>query len=247
MPDRLTDTTRFYDLLDRLAQRVGGPRLLKDCHGRMNWPQRGVYFFYELGEDRSWSGSGPRVVRVGTHAITHPRRGSGTKLWTRLNQHKGVDMSAEANQRGSIFRKILGVPLAKKDSIPLPRSWNVGSSASAASQRLGMTREQVRREEAELGRHVSHYIRHMPFLWLNVDDPPGPNSQRAHIERSAIALLSGYGRATGDRPSSAWLGHLSDRERVRLSGLWNNNHVDEVYDPQFLDALQRRIETTSPL
>ena len=69
MPDRLADTVCFYSLLDRLAQRVGGPRLLKDCHGRMSWPQRGVYFFFETGESRSWSGSGPRITRVGTHAL----------------------------------------------------------------------------------------------------------------------------------------------------------------------------------
>ena len=225
MPDQLADTVRFYSLLDRLAQRVGGPRLLKDCHGRMAWPQRGVYFFFEAGENRSWSGSGPRVVRIGTHAITD---GSKSRLWGRLNQHKGIDLSANANQRGSIFRKILGIALARQETIPLPTSWNVGSSASAAAERLGMSREQVRREEAELGRHVSQYVRHMPFLWINVDDPPSPDSQRAYIERNSIALLSGYGTRTADNPSQRWLGHHSDRERVRLSGLWNNNHVDEA-------------------
>ena len=247
MPDRLSDTIRFYTLLDRLTQRIGGPRLLKDSNGRMNWPQRGVYFFYEPGENRSWSGSGPRVVRVGTHAINHPKSGSGTKLWTRLNQHKGISESADANQRGSIFRKILGVPLAKQEGIPVPRSWNVASSASAAAKRIGITTEQVRRDEAELGRHVSRYIRAMPFLWINVDDPPSPNSQRAHIERNSIALLSGYNRSAADKPSSGWLGHQSDREKVRQSGLWNNNHVDDDYNSSFLNTLERCIESTRPL
>ena len=49
MADRISDTNRFYELLDRLSELAGGPRVLKDCHGGMNWPARGVYFFYEAG------------------------------------------------------------------------------------------------------------------------------------------------------------------------------------------------------
>ena len=49
MPDRLVDTG-FYNLIDRLTQRVGGPRLLDNCNGRMAWPQRGVYFFFEASK-----------------------------------------------------------------------------------------------------------------------------------------------------------------------------------------------------
>ena len=58
MTERLADTIRFYELLDRLAMRVGGPRLLRSCHGKMEWPTRGVYFFYEGGESRSGTGDG---------------------------------------------------------------------------------------------------------------------------------------------------------------------------------------------
>jgi hypothetical protein len=41
-----------------------------------------------------------------------------------------------------------------------------------------------------------------------------------------------------DASSSAWLGRVCDRERVRDSGLWNNRHVDKDYDPAFLDKLR---------
>lgn len=40
-------------------------------------------------------------------------------------------------------------------------------------------------------------------------------------------------------PSSGWLGHFCNRERVKKSGLWNQNHVEEAYNPGFL----RRFET----
>ena len=55
------------------------------------------------------------------------------------------------------------------------------------------------------------------------------------------ALLNGHRETALDPPSVGWLGHFSDRCRVRRSGLWNNNHVDENYTPSFLDAMQRRI------
>ena len=32
----------------------------------------------------------------------------------------------------------------------------------------------------------------MPFLWLAIDDGPGAESLRGHIERNAIALLSSF-------------------------------------------------------
>jgi hypothetical protein len=77
----------------------------------------------------------------------------------------------------------------------------------------------------------------MPFLWLAIGDEAGPDSVRGHIERNAIALLSNYKKHPLDPASEAWLGHRSDRERVRSSGLWNSNHVDESYDPAFLERL----------
>jgi hypothetical protein len=67
--NRHADHVRFYEILGSLEQALGGKRVLKDCDGRMVWPDRGVYFFFEPGETRSDAGSGPRVVRVGTHAL----------------------------------------------------------------------------------------------------------------------------------------------------------------------------------
>ena len=76
----------------------------------MRWPQRGVYFFRESSEDRSDTGSDPRIVRVGTHAL---KDGSGTKLWTRLSQHKGHPSTGGGNHRGSVFPGLSGFPNAE--------------------------------------------------------------------------------------------------------------------------------------
>jgi hypothetical protein len=99
----------------------------------------------------------------------------------------------------------------------------------------------VREKERRLEELVSRTIGQMPFLWLEVPDPPGPDSLRGYIERNAIALLSNYNRPVLDPPSSSWLGAHCNREKVRASGLWNQNHVDESYDPAFLDELERLV------
>jgi hypothetical protein len=78
---RAADLDRLYDLFDELAARVGGPRRLGECHGRMEWPDRGVYFFFAPGETRD-SSAQSRLTRVGTHAVSE---GSGTSLWDRVN------------------------------------------------------------------------------------------------------------------------------------------------------------------
>jgi hypothetical protein len=95
---------------------------LRDGH----FPHAGVYFFREEGEVRSETGGGPRIVRVGTHAL---KDGSGTKLWRRLSQHRG-QASGNGNHRGSIFRLIVGAALIRRDTLPFP-TWGKGNSAKA--------------------------------------------------------------------------------------------------------------------
>lgn len=43
--DRRGDLDRFYQLLARLEDIVGGKQGLADCDGYMDWPDRGLYFF----------------------------------------------------------------------------------------------------------------------------------------------------------------------------------------------------------
>lgn len=230
IPARLDDLVRFYSILETLERRIGGRRLLADCHGRMNWPKRGVYFFMEEGEGRTNTGSSLRIVRVGTHALTAASR---TTLWNRLSQHKGQEKSGGGNHRGSVFRLLVGSTLVKPDGMPCP-SWGVKNTAP----------RDVRMSEEAAEREVSRIIRAMPFLWLRVNDPPGRNSRRGYIERNSIALLSNLGKPPLDRASKGWRGRTCNRgkARVRDSGLWNQNHVNEVYDPAFLDVLERLVE-----
>jgi hypothetical protein len=178
----------------------------------------------EDGEVRSDSGTGPRIVRVGTHALTP---GSRTTLWQRLSNHRGSSRSGGGNHRGSIFRLIVGTALINRDGHGCP-TWDDRRSSAPAEIRAG---------ELALEREVSKTIGAMRFLWLGIDDEPGDQSERGYIERNAIALLSNYGKEPLDPASPTWLGHSCNRRRVRGSHLWNNNHVDEDCNPSFLDRL----------
>jgi hypothetical protein len=153
----------------------------------MSWPNRGVYFFFEAGEIRSDSGKGPRVVRVGTHALSGTSRST---LRQRLYQHRGNAGGCGGNHRGSIFRKHLGLALLDGGTGTICTTWGNGNTAS----------REIRVSEQPLEIRVSQLIGAMPFLWLAIEDEPGTDSMRGFIERNSIALLSNFDRQSLDAP-----------------------------------------------
>jgi hypothetical protein len=84
------------------------------------WPGKGVYFFFETGEIRRESGIGPRVVRVGTHALASSSRAT---LRQRLFQHRGNAGDRGGNHRGSVFRKHVGFALLDPDLESACATW----------------------------------------------------------------------------------------------------------------------------
>lgn len=228
---RLDDLKRFYSLLLELEQRCGRRRRLSDCSGRMPWPERGVYFLLEPGETRTDSGTGPRVVRVGTHALN---KGEHSKLWGRLNQHRGPRQSGRGSHRNSIFRDLVGQALINRDALDYP-DWGKRNDRGSGSP-------EIREQEQPLEKAVSRIIGEMDVLWLAVEDPPGPGNRRALIERNAIALLSNHDREALDPPSDGWLGLACPRGLVIRSSLWNQQHADARHDPAFLSVFERLVE-----
>ncbi|ELZ90080.1 hypothetical protein C441_14269 [Haloferax sulfurifontis ATCC BAA-897] len=47
---------------------------------------------------------------------------------------------------------------------------------------IARRRSEVRDEEYILERRVSTYIREQPFLWVDLDDEPSADSDRAYLE-----------------------------------------------------------------
>jgi hypothetical protein len=225
---RREELDRFYAVIGTLREKCQGYRCLKECTQRSGWPARGVYFFFEdheFREDRSTL----RVVRVGTHAVSANSR---TTLWNRLHTHRGAS-SGGGNHRGSIFRKRIGEALLQVKSYPaeIAASWGTDNSASKS----------IRLAEIPLERDVSAVLGAMPFLWIEVADAPGVGSDRVYLERNSIALLSNFEKEPIDKPSEGWLGLQSPQGTIRLSGLWNTNHVGDEYTPAFLDVLEKYV------
>ncbi len=239
---RQDDLDRFYNVLDDLRQRVDGPQKLKNCTGYMDWPNRGVYFFLEPGETRQ-SSDQLRVTRVGTHAVS---QGSSTTLWDRLKQHYGTGSGSSnhphgGGHRGSVYRKRVGEAIIEKHSLhdDYP-SWDDRWSS------IERERSTVRDEEYILERRVSAYIREQPLLWVNLDDEPSADSDRASLEQNALALLSNFDKESSNPRSDCWLGRYSQSRKIRDAGLWNVNHVGERYDPEFLELLATAVSETTP-
>ncbi len=223
--NRLEDLKRFYFLLEALELRNGGCRVLSNCSGRMAWPRHGVYFFFERGENRTDTGDGLRVVRVGTTT------GAKSTLWKRLRGHKGISKTGGGNHRGSVFRLLVGKALIRNNHLVFD-SW--GKDKQAPPKTL--------KQEQPLEVEVSKIIRDMPFLWLAVEDEPGLVNLRGYIERHSIALLSNLNKPVIDRPSINWLGFHCDHEQISGSGLWNRGHTGKNYDVTFLYELERLIQ-----
>lgn len=242
---RESDVRRLYDLLERLKERLGGFHTLQECNGKMKWPKRGVYFFFEPGEVCSDGTGRSRVVRVGTHGL---KEGSKSTLWGRLSQHRGTN-SGGGNHRSSIFRLLVGEALKQGSEFADIDSWGIGNDLTSAAKKLDRSRPELAAAELGLEEAVSRYIRAMPFLWLDIGDEPGPESERGMVERFCIALLSNHPLASTDetkvivdRPTGSWLGLRSGRQRVRDSGLWNNRHVDELWEAGVFGLMERVVE-----
>jgi len=217
--ERLEALRSLYDALERLHGETG-PAPFQDLR-RAQVPENGVYFFFEPGEERSDSGQGLRVVRVGTHAITATSKAS---LWGRLKQHRGNNEVAGGNHRGSIFRLLMGDAMKLRNGHAV-ESWGSGNNAAAL----------VRLSERPLESIVSSYLNTMKVITVNVPD----RLERQALETSCIALLSNYRKEPLDAPSSSWLGQYSSREKVRSSGLWNNRDVDAAFNVAVLEILKR--------
>lgn len=236
--NRLDDLKRFYDVVFRLERKLGGVRFLREFSQYRDWPKRGVYFFFSPDERRSDSGGGLRLVRAGTHALTH---GSQSTLRQRLSQHRG-NTGGGGNHRGSIFRLLAGQAMIEAGEAPACPSWGAQNSLGKAAEALSTDRETLKKSEQPVEEAVSRYIGAMPFLWLDIDDAPSPESQRGYIERNTIALLSNYERPPLDALSDGWLGRRSNRLFVAGSELWNQRHANETHDSGFIKILERLVQ-----
>lgn len=227
-PDKsqqLLDAT--YKVISRLVKKSGLRRLKDVIDGDM--PDSGVYLFFDERERRLKDTDQLRIVRVGTHGVAS---GSKASLRNRMRTHFGT-AAGEGNHRSSIFRLHTGRSLINAKLAPAIESW--GRSVGDKSALLA---------ERELEQAVSRYLAELSVLLIAVPGESDKGNDRAYLEQNLIALLSNA-RKPLDPPSCEWLGLSSAKQEIRKSGLWNVNHVDQRFDPKYLDILDYYVSLTT--
>lgn len=222
---------RFDQALNRLWIAQNGGRLLSETTGRQPWPQRGVYFLLDAQAPAA-NGRTPRVIRVGTHAVSD---GSKTTLWDRISTHRGTSIGG-GSHRSSIFRLHVGRALMARSPILAEKggsTWGRGQSAP----------KEVRTSEQHIEAAVSATLGAMRLLWIDVPDEASSTSMRSYIEKNAIALLSRIGLLS-TYSSQRWLGRYSPEWKIAASGLWNLNYVFSTVEPNFVDVFEEAVDYT---
>lgn len=225
---RVQQIRTLYSTLNDLGFETGGIRRFKDCDGKMYWPRMGVYFILDFNERSLLSGGAPRIVRVGTHAVS---RGAKSTLWGRLKTHKGTN-SGSGSHRSSVFRLHVGNAIINRDGL-LSDTWGTGQNANKV----------VREREVFIEEKVSEYIGNLGIVFLAVEDEPSPQSDRSKIEKSAISLLSSI-NFSFEFGGQDWLGNYSPRKPIQLSSLWNIDYVNETFSLDLFSMLDQYTEFT---
>lgn len=216
-----------YKVLWRLTRKSELRRLASVIDDDM--PASGVYLFFDERERRLKHIDQLRVVRVGTHGVAS---GSKASLRSRMRTHFGTSVG-EGNHRSSVFRLHVGRSLINAKLTPLIPSWGTPVASKDALQ-----------DERELEQAVSKYLAGLLVLLIAIPGESDKTNDRAYIEQNLIALLSNRCKPL-DPPSADWLGLRSPKQEIRKSGLWNINHVDQRFDPAFLDVLDYYAKMTA--
>jgi hypothetical protein len=104
----------------------------------------------------------------------------------------------------------------------------------------------LREQEHPLEQRVSERIRQMPFLVVNVPGEPGPNSERATLERNLISLVAQYRNRNPNLKNDDTLRSYSPTPEIARSDLWNVDHVSELYRQNTVLTFKQYIEQTEP-
>ncbi len=109
----------FYELIEQLPIRY-----LKDVKNG-DLPEKGVYFFFEEGENRADSNK-KRIVRIGTHAV---QANSKATLYKRLKQHSGLN-HGYGRHRMSVQRELIGLSIRNKEYLGEYSDWGIRNEKS---------------------------------------------------------------------------------------------------------------------
>jgi hypothetical protein len=202
-------------------------------------PKDAVYFFYEKGEEWGHGGARNRVVRVGTH-----KKGN---FQSRMRDHYVDDSRIDAMSRNkpkpsdrSIFRKNIGRAIIARDGIEYAEVWEIDFTSKSNRDRFSHRRRIS--IETDIEKKVSDELRkRFEFRFIPVpsgdsvigrkglESPLIATFSRSVIGRKGLEspLIATFSRCQKCRASPAWLGNYSPVEKVKSSGLWLSQHLND--------------------
>jgi len=241
---RPTELQQLYGELETLRERIDGPYYLSDVSAEGNWPSRGIYIFFDPKTDfsspvRQWC-----ISRIGTVGDCE---GSSATIWERLRAHRGTKRGQYqngGNSRGSVFRRHVGEALIRNNGLEdkYPH-WGVPHRSLPDE----IDTQTLRESEHPLEKRVSEYIRSLPFLWVNVPGEPGPDCERAMLEKNLIGLVAHGRKTVPGLIRNGWLGRNAAEASITRTGLWNLDHTASLFDRNAVDDFERYVQETQPL
>ncbi len=181
-------------------------------------PKNGIYVLFEDGETAHGT---KRIVRIGTHT-------GDDHLRLRLRKH----FMQDSKDRSS-FRKLIGSAILQRESDLFLTQWELDLTTQEAKEK---TPNINLKRLAEVENKVTEYIhKHFQLCVIEVKE----KVDRLELESKIISTIS---RCEECKPSAAWLGLNSPREKIRESGLWLTN---ELYKTQLTESDIEKLKTHS--
>ena len=212
--------------------------LLRYLFNLENLPRNGIYFFYEDGEVSPHKPNQLRIVRIGTHKENNFRSRIAEHFL--LNENKmNFDLSKSPPHDRSIFRKNIGRALLNRDNDKYLDVWEKKLMSRENREKYRHLRNITKEKEVE-GAVTDILRQKFMFRFLVIDDESLRMGQDG-LEGKLIATVAQCGLC---KPSPSWFGHSSPVAKIRDSGLWQVQHLDdEIIDesslPLILSAVQR--------
>ncbi|MDZ7701654.1 MAG: hypothetical protein U5J98_06070 [Halobacteriales archaeon] len=138
-------------------------------------------------------------IMILTASIAQPPRHSGRKTTLCPSSTGGLSSAARVGHRpqassNSAYDPNIDAIQIDYRAAMITLSWSSTRTACMVDDVGSSAARELRLEELDLERAVSDYVRELPFVWVAVDDEPGPGSDRAYLERDAIAQVSNNDR-----------------------------------------------------
>ncbi len=181
----------------------------------------GIYFFYERGEYWGHQNNKPRIVRIGTHKRNNFR--------SRISEHylfnekkMGFGKNNQKPSDRSIFRKNIGRALLNQTQEKYLDIWEIDFTIKENRKNYGHMRDIQKEKKIEY--KITRIMRDdFLFRFIVIHE------EEKRIGESGLEkpLTGTFSQCRLCKPSDRWLGNHSPVEKIRDSGLWQVQHLNQ--------------------